>query len=373
MRRLTLTAALVAVIMLLAAAPAFAKHAAAPEMYGWYVQLRNTVSTQYSTDMTYVQYTPWAAARQVTVVDQNKTADDPSDDITYKGVSLKTLVGYFDDGDRNSFSSVLAAAGYNVVIMGMDGYTATYSAADVANYGDKVIMANLAGDQPLAVPPAKINSQGQVSWKPAWPLQVASNESSVSGKMKPGGVVRVSIVSATAPNAPDEPMGWDLQLRNTKTRKYGADMTYKQWATWAAKANRTVSMTTTEGTATVTYKGVSLKNLVGYFDDANRNTFNKKLATKGYYITILGMDGFSYTWSSKGLNALGNKVIVASLVDGGPLPVPKPYLSSTGVAEWVPDWPLRVVSNVSDVEVNAKVQGIVRLTIASRAPKTAPF
>jgi hypothetical protein len=372
-RRLTVITVLVLVVLLAAGAVAFARHAASAEMYGWDLQLRNTVSSQYSGDMTYTAFTAWAAAHQVTIVDNNKTPDNAADDVTYKGVSLKSLVGYFDDGDKNAFSTALAAGGYNVVLMGMDGFTGTFSAADIASLGDKVILANLANGAPLTVPAATLGSTGAASWKPNWPLKVVSNEGSVTGKMKPGGVLRVSIVSATAPNAPAEPMGWDLQLRNTKTKKYGADMTYTQWASWAAKAGRTVTISSTEGTKTVAYKGVSLKNLVGYFDDGDRNTFNRKLATKGYYITILGMDGFSYTWSSKGLNALGNKVIVASQVDGAALPVPKPFVNSAGAAEWVPDWPLRVVSNVPDVEVDAKVQGIVRLSIVSKAPKTAPF
>lgn len=372
-RRLTVITVLVVVLVLAAGAMAFARHAASSEMYGWDLQLRNTVSTQYSSDMTYKAFTAWAAAHQVTIVDTNKTPDNPADDTTYKGVALKTLVGYFDDADPGTFNTALASAGYNVVLMGMDGFTGTFSAADIATLGDKVILANLANDAPLAVPAATLGSGGAASWKPSWPLRVVSNEGSVTGKMKPGGVLRVSIVSATDPNAPAEPVAWDLQLRNTKTKKYSADMTSTQWATWAAKAGRTVTVSSTEGTKTVAYKGVSLKNLVGYFDDKNRTTFNTKLAAKGYYITILGMDGFSYAWSSKGLAKLGNTVIVASQADGAPLPVPKPFVNSEGAAEWVPDWPLRVVSNVPDVEVDAKVQGIVRLTISSKAPKTAPF
>jgi hypothetical protein len=376
MRRRLIVAAVGAVaLILLMSAPAFARHdAASAEPFGWDLQLRNTVSTQYDADMTYAAFTTWAAAHQVTIVDTNKTPNDTSDDTTYKGVALKTLVGYFDDQDPATFNAALATGGYNVVVVGMDGFTATFASADVASLGDKAIVANLANDAPLPVPKATL-SNGSASWKPSWPLKIVSNESSVTGKMKPGGVVRVSIVAAVAPAASTEPFGWDLQLRNTMTKKYGADMTYKQWAAWAAKAGRAVTITdSTVPTATIAYKGVALKTLVGYFDDKNRSTFNNALAKKGYYVTILGMDGFPETFAAADIARLGNKVIVASLGNDAPLPVPKPFISSDGQPQWFPDWPLRVVSNVPAVGVDTKTQGIVRISIVKKPPAgLAPF
>jgi hypothetical protein len=366
-RRPILTAVLVAVLGLLAAAPALARQQAASEMYGWDLQLRNTITTQYGADMTYVDFTAWAAAHQVTIVDNNKTPDNAADDTTYKGVALKTLVGYFDDADKTTFNTALASGGYNVVVMGMDGFTGTFAAADIATLGDKVILANLANDAPLVVPVATLGSNGAASWKPKWPLKVVSNEGSVTGKMKPGGVVRVSISPTATPNAPAEPMGWDLQLRNTMTKKYGADMTYTQWGTWAAKHAVTITDSTVP-TATIAYQGVSLKTLVGYFDDGNRATFSAKLAKKGYWVSILGMDGFVESFKGKDIAALGNKVIVASLANDAPLPVPKPYLDSEGQPVWTPDWPLRVVSNVPAVGVDTKTQGIVRISIVKKLP-----
>jgi len=371
-RKLTLTAAAVAVLMLALAAPAMAMRGAAAEPYGWDLQLRNTVTTKYGADLTYKAFAAWVAKanRQVTVTDSSV----PTDTVIYKGVALKTLVGYFDDNDPNTFNDELAAGGYNVVVLGMDGFAGTFASADIASLGDKVIVANLANDAPLLVSKAKL-SNGAASLKPAWPLKVVSNDSSVTGKMKPGGVVRVSILPIVSPNAPAEPFGWDLQLRNTMTKKYGADMTYKQWAAWAAKANRTVTITdSTVPTSTVTYSGVSLKNIVGYVDDNNRSTFNAKLAKKGYYVTILGMDGFYETFASADIAQLGNQMIVASLGNGQPLPVPKPFVDSSGVPQWVPDWPLRVVSNVPAVAPDTQTRGIVRITIVKSSPVgAAPF
>jgi len=373
-KKLTLTAAAVAVLMLALAAPAMAMRGAAAEPYGWDLQLRNSVTSKYSADMTYKAFAAWVAKanRQVTVTDSSV----PTDTVTYKGVALKTLVGYFDDKNRNTFNAALAAKGYNVVILGMDGYAATIPSADIAGLGDKVILANLAGDLPLTVPAATLDKNGLPSWKPGWPLKVVSLDPSVTGKMKPGGVVRLSIAAAVAPpTAAAEPYGWDLQLRNSVTSKYSADMTSSQWAAWAAKANRTVTITdSTVPTSTVTYSGVSLKNIVGYVDDKNRSTFNAKLAKNGYYVTILGMDGFAETFASADIAQLGNQMIVASLGNGQPLPVPKPFIDSSGVPQWVPDWPLRVVSNVPAVAPDTQTRGIVRISVVKSSPVgAAPF
>jgi hypothetical protein len=373
-KKLTLTAAAVAVFMLALAVPALAMRGAAAEPYGWDLQLRNTVTAKYSADLTYKAFAAWVAKskRQVTVTDSSV----PAAPVTYKGVALKTLVGYFDDNDPNTFNDALAAGGYKVVVLGMDGFAATFASADIASLGDKVILANLADGQPLTVPAAALDKNGLPSWKPSWPLKVVSIDPSVTGKMKPGGVVRISIEPAVAPTAvAAEPFGWDLQLRNTKTAKYGADMTYKQWAAWAAKANRTVTITdSTVPTSTVTYSGVSLKNIVGYVDDNNRSTFNAKLAKKGYYVTILGMDGFYETFASADIAQLGNQMIVASLGNGQQLPVPKPFVDSSGVPQWVPDWPLRVVSNVPAVAPDTQTRGIVRISIVKSSPVgAAPF
>ena len=175
----------------------------------------------------------------------------------------------------------------------------------------------MANGLPLTVPAAALDRNGQPSWKPNWPLKVVSLDPSVTGKMKPGGVVRLSIVPAVAPAAAAaEPYGWDLQLRNTKTTKYGADMTYKAFAAWAAQKHRTVSIEDTSTATPTTYKGVPLKTLVGYFDDKNKKTFNKALAAKGYNVVILGMDGFAATIPERRHRGLGAKVILADLANG---------------------------------------------------------
>ncbi len=165
-----------------------------------------------------------------------------------------------------------------------------------------------------------------------------------------------------------EPFGWELQLRNAQTPKYGADMTSRQFSAWAAKKHRRVTIVD----GATTYKGVSLKTVVGYFDDNNKETFNAALARKGYSVVITGFDGFSATWTSGDIARLGSKVILADLANGKPLPVPPAFIDAAGLPQWIPDWPLRVVTLVPGIVWDQKVQGVARLSIVPAAPKGAP-
>jgi hypothetical protein len=195
-KKLNLTAAAAVVRTRMLALPALAMRAAAPEPFGWDLQLRNTTTLKYSADMTYTAFAAWAAKGHRSVSLEDTSTATPT---TYKGVSLKTLVGYFDDKNPNTFNAALAVKGYNVVILGMDGFAATIPSAEIDSLGDKVILANLANGAPLAVPAASLDKNGLPSWKPSWPLKVVSLDPSVTGKMKPAGVVRLSIVPAVAP------------------------------------------------------------------------------------------------------------------------------------------------------------------------------
>jgi hypothetical protein len=353
-KKLTLTAAAAVVLTLMLALPALAMRAPAPEPLGWDLQLRNTKTAKYSADLTYKAFAAWVAKsrRQVTITDSTV----PTETVTYKGVSLKTLVGYFDDKDPGTFNKALAKKGYSVVILGMDGYSATFASADIAALGNKLIVANLANDQPLTVPKASLNDQGQPEWIPDWPLRVVSLDAGVSGGKKVLGIVRLSIVKSVAPTAAaPERFGWDLQLRNTVTAKYGADLTYKAFASWVKGARR-VSIEDTSTATPTTYSGVSLKTLVGYFDDKNRNTFSASMAVAGYNVVVLG-----------------DKIILADTANGLPLTVPAAGLDRNGLPSWKPSWPLKVVSLDPSVTGKWKPSGVVRVSIVPVAASAAPF
>ena len=124
-------------------------------------------------------------------------------------------------------------------------------------------------------------------------------------------------------------------------------------------------MTIVDGATT--YGGVSLKTLVGYFDDGNRETFNAALAAKGYSVVVTGFDGWGWTWASADIARLGAKVILADLADGAALPAPPAFLDAAGLPQWIPDWPLRLVSLETGIVWDAKVQGVARLSIEPTA------
>jgi len=349
-RRLVPAALAALILVLLAAVPAFAA-----EPYGWDLQLRNTAASKYNADLTYKQFAAWVAKahRRVSLT---------QDGVTYKGPSLRTLVGYFDDGNRNAFSDRLADAGYNVSVLGMDGYSHTFSSTLIQKLGDRLIVASLGNGAALPVPKAFVQD-GLPLWVPDWPLRIVSIDQDVVADDQVRGIVRVSILPLTSPNTPFEPYGWDVQLRNTTAKRYDADMTSRAWSAWAGKAGRRVTVTESFSTTlTVQFSGVSLKTLVGYFDDNDKNTFNAKLAARGYGVEMLGMDGYSAMFSSAEIAALGDKVIVADLADGGPLKVPPAFMRD-GQPVWEPSWPLRVASADPSVIDDDKVLGVVRVTI----------
>ena len=159
---------------------------------------------------------------------------------------------------------------------------------------------------------------------------------------------------------------WELRTDTAAARGSAPSVgppTASAFAAWAAKKHRRVTIV--DGAA---YKGVSLKTLVGYFDDNNRETFNAALARKGYSVAVTGFDGYGAIWDSVDIARLGDEVILADLADGAALPVPAAYLDAAGLPQWVPDWPLRVVSLDPGIVWNMKVQGVARLSILSAAP-----
>ena len=198
-RRLVLSIVGAAVLLLTCLGSASA--GTAPR-YGWILQLRNTVWDVRGEDMTYRTFRALAARNEGQFerswVDDAGTPADPADDLTYKGLSLRRLVARIDDADPATFNKVRAAKGYQVVVTAMDGFFATYTSAEVMAIGANIVVADLVNDGPLAVPAATVKDNGDgtysASWKPAWPLKVVSGDSTITGKRKPGGALRISIV-----------------------------------------------------------------------------------------------------------------------------------------------------------------------------------
>ena len=387
--RSVLVLACAAAVLLALAAPAFAVRAADSGVpYGWLLQLRGIKSKQNIPDNA---YRAWQANPLVkrTIVDDNKTPDDPADDLTYTGVALWRLVGRIDDANPNGFNLKLAttAPGYTVAITGVDGYTARFTSLEVATLKNKLVVANLMNGTPLTLGTASIKNPMTVdeyaSWKPNWPLKLVSSDTSIFGSRKPAGVQRISIEPAVqTARAADSgvPYGWLLQLRGIKSKQNIPDNAYRAW-----QANPLVKRTIVDDNKTpddpaddLTYTGVALWRLVGRIDDANPNGFNLKLATTapGYTVAITGVDGYTARFTSLEVATLKNKLVVANLMNGTPLTLGtasiKNPMTVDEYASWKPNWPLKLVSSDTSIFGSRKPAGVQRISIEPAVPQS-PF
>jgi len=181
------------------------KAANAAERFGWVLQLRNTVHAKaLKENMDYRAFRTLRVANshkyERSWVDDMKTPDDPLDDVTYKGLTLRRLVARIDDGNPATFNRARAAKGYAVLVEAMDGFSATYTSEEILTIGAKIVVADLANGATLAVPAAELEEDPPgvftASWQPLWPLKVVSGDPAITGKRKPGGALRISIVPA---------------------------------------------------------------------------------------------------------------------------------------------------------------------------------
>jgi hypothetical protein len=196
--RFTLATLAAVVVLLTLAAPGLAvRRADAGVPYGWLLQLRGAKRVTVA-DYTYRGWQKQAGVK-ATVVDANKTPDDATDDLTYTGVGLWRLVGKIDDKNPSTFNQKLAttAPGYNVVVTGVDGYSATFTSAEVATLKDALVVADHVNGQPLYLGTASIKNDA-ASWKPMWPLKLFTNDANVFNNRKVAGVERISIVPVEA-------------------------------------------------------------------------------------------------------------------------------------------------------------------------------
>ena len=316
----------------------------------------------------------------------------PSDDLTYTGVALWRLVGRIDDARPASFNWKLAttAPGYNVVVTGVDGFSATYTSAEVATLKNKLVVANRVNGAPLTLGSASIKNPMTVdeyaSWKPNWPLKLVSSDTSIFGSRKPAAVARISIVPASTTSRsadPAVPYGWLLQLRGLKARGTMTNTAFQAWT-----ANKLVKRAVVDDNKTpddpsddLTYTGVALWRLVGRIDDARPASFNWKLATTapGYNVVVTGVDGFSATYTSAEVATLKNKLVVANRVNGAPLTLGsasiKNPMTVDEYASWKPNWPLKLVSSDTSIFGSRKPAAVARISIvpASTPESTLPF
>ena len=334
-------------ISIVAATATAARTADSGVPYGWLLQLRGLKAHSPMPNYAFQKWTTKKFVKR-TVVDDNKTPADPSDDLTYTGIALWRVVGRIDDGDPSTFNwkKATSAPGYNVVVEGVDGFSATFTSAEVATLKNKLVVANRVNGVPLTLGTASIKNPMTVdeyaSWKPNWPLKLVSSDPSIFGNRKPAGVVRISIVAATAGSAlpfdqgvgetpspkattdPDAPPegGWTLTLQGKLTKvlpiaKVPARVIWD--GTKAGDINPSLKHV---------YKGQSLYKLLAKVDDRRPGSFNLAKAKKGYTIQFICRDGYKPKISSKLLLKNGKprvhwiiaKMKAGALLEGGEAP-----------------------------------------------------
>lgn len=131
---------------------------------------------------------------------------DPVTNDIYYGVPLKRLVGLVDDNKPGSFNGAKAAANkYSVTVKGVDGFSYTWSSADVATLDILVATHYRAGGVgkrlvlPLGEARAITGPPEEARWIPTWPAKLVGDEPSTSGRKRIGGVNRVMLTAPLAP------------------------------------------------------------------------------------------------------------------------------------------------------------------------------
>jgi hypothetical protein len=211
-KRLTLILGGAAVLVLAVAAPsllALVRSSApdpytAPVPYSWSLQLQKGAKKVELNRAQFRKLEATAKHAVTIVVDENKPATpELTDDTTYKGMSLAELVGIIDDKDPTTFNKKLATtgAGYGVQVVGIDYFSYVYSSKQIAALGKKLVVADKANGMPLAWGSVKV-SGATGTFKPNWPLKLVSLDPTITGKMKPAGIMRISIVAAPPSPSP---------------------------------------------------------------------------------------------------------------------------------------------------------------------------
>jgi DMSO/TMAO reductase YedYZ molybdopterin-dependent catalytic subunit len=244
---------------------------------------------------------------------------------TYEGVALWVLVAAVDGADAPDghymFNDALALAGYNVTVIAGDGYSKTFTSAQVAR-NDSMIVAHRLDGEPL---PAD-----------EFPLHLVGEGLTSGQKVK----MIASIELTDMPTLPT----WNLTLVGTSTLVLDAAEYTSLFFCGVHAAYYNYS----DGVANHSYAGVPLWVLVGAVDgtDVGHYEFNTSLAALGYSVKIIASDGYNATIPIADI-AMNNSLILAFMWDGVPL---------TGS-----DAPLKLVGE--NLPGSMRVKGVVQIEL----------
>ncbi len=244
------------------------------------------------------------------------------EDDEYKGIPLWLLVGRVDDNNTHmsgAFNDSLANDNaYDVEVIAKDGYSATFTAAEI-NKNDNIIIAHQLNGESLPDDKAPVRVVGP----------------NLSGKRQ---VSRISKIKLSFKEGYGS--GWSISLEGETTE----EMT--QGTFELAKTQHSTSYTDVEDGE---WSGVPLWFLVARVDDSDPMDFNENLASENAYkVEVMAKDGYSATFSASEINRNDN-IIVANELNGEALPDS--------------DAPLRIVGpNLSGMR---KVSRIAKISVIS--------
>jgi hypothetical protein len=248
----------------------------------------------------------------------------------YTGIPLWLLCGWVDDGvvhGAGAFNDALAAAGYSVNVSAADGFSYTFTSANVSR-NNNIIVANTMNGAPL--PDTR------------YPLALVGS-ALTSGKQKVSKIATIELMGLPTIET------WNLALEGATN--YNMSQTEFESGVNCETDNHAKTYTDASGT----WKGLPLWLLCGWVDDDIQHgagAFNDALAAAGYQIKVNASDGYSYTFDSAFI-ARNDNVIVANTLDGAPLPEDK--------------YPLKIVGSVlvSGGQKVAKITSIQLLNLPS--------
>ena len=86
-------------------------------------------------------------------------------------------------------------------VTGIDYFSYVYSSKQIAALGKKLIVADKANGKAFVWGSVKVTDTTG-TFKPTWPLKMVSSDTTITGKMKPSGIMRIRIVDAPPSPSP---------------------------------------------------------------------------------------------------------------------------------------------------------------------------
>ena len=339
-----------------AAAPATQSPAGATALggsapvYGWVIQLRRGA---ISKDLTSTQF---AAMEKKVGVTWSDTGDN-----VWAGIPLWRLVGLVDDKNPKTFNAGLAAKGYSVQVIGLDGQPLRLSSTDKSWVHNNTALVAVK-ENGAALSFGALSTLDPGTWLPGWPAQLVGP--SVPSSPDTGGIVKIVVYrhGVTPPAKPALQPNWIVQLRGASSIDYSAAqfraLAKAHGATW----------TDTSAVPNVVYAGTPLWRLVALVDGGSPAALNLDRLALGYNVDVYGMGvdalgADAPTVATFPASAIANKstVIIADRQDGGQLtPTQGNTVQLPGPAyTWQPTWPARIVGTGAAGQSNGGVLRVV--------------